>query len=76
MKTPICSDALRIAARVWHPLRRETWYVSEVPGDGGVDWGYVTDRAKALPLSPYWQRRFRADMRRVAAVGVRFQATG
>lgn len=38
------------------------WYVAQVPGDGGVDWGYeVNEPDKAVPLSPYWQRRFRKD---------------
>lgn len=40
-------------------------YVSEVPGDGGVDWGYVGNVDKAKPMSPYWRRRFFCDMRRV-----------
>jgi hypothetical protein len=42
-------------------------YVRETP-TGGSDWGYVDRRADAAPLSPYWQRRFRADMIRVGSV--------
>lgn len=38
----------------------QTWYVRELPGQGGKDYGYVTDISKAVPMSPYWQRRFRA----------------
>ena len=38
-------------------------YVGQLPGDGGKDWGYVGEAAQALPLSPYWQRRFAATMR-------------
>jgi len=43
------------------------WYVSDLPGCDGTkpnrtlpnsDWGWETDRAKAISLSPYWQRRF------------------
>ncbi len=43
----------------------ERWFVSEKPGEGGVDWGYVLTAAEAKPLSTYWARRFAADMRRV-----------
>ncbi len=47
------------------------WYVSQTaarPGSkrakrDGVDWGYETDRSKAIPLTPYWARRFAADRR-------------
>ena len=49
----------------FHP----TWFVSDLPGHAGTvrvktgsernsDWGWTTDRAKAIHLSPYWQRRF------------------
>jgi hypothetical protein len=65
----------RIGEGIYHP----TWYVSDLPGHAGnkritetaernSDWGYTSDRAKALPLSVYWQRRFAADMRRVGGV--------
>lgn len=46
-------------------------YVQNVPGDGGVDWGFTSDRAKALPLNTYFARRFVADCRRVNAVAYR-----
>lgn len=36
-----------------------TYYVSHRPGDGGVDWGYVTDASKAVPMSAFWRDRFR-----------------
>jgi len=39
-------------------------YVSELPGHGGVDWGYTPNFDKALPLSRYWHRRFMANARR------------
>lgn len=52
-----------IAWRQWFP--KLTFYVAQVPGDGGKDWGYVTAPWKAAALSPYWQRRFAADCRRV-----------
>ena len=55
-----------VAWRKWDWLR--TYYVEALPGQGGADWGYTTDPAKALPLSFYWQRRFNADCNRVGAV--------
>ena len=52
----------QIAWRQWDD--RTTFYVANLP-QGESDWGYVTDRKYALPLSVYWQRRFRADCERV-----------
>jgi len=54
-----------VASRRWNDL---TFYVVNVPGDGGVDWGYTTERSKALRLNTYYARRFVADCRRVGAV--------
>lgn len=60
----------RIAWRYWSKAR-PMFYVSQLP-TGGSDWGY-TDKPegagpdkldKAIPLSPYWQKRFAADCRR------------
>ena len=56
----------------WHP----TWYVADLPGHNGTkrirtgpevnsDWGWTADRGQAIQLTPYWQRRFLADRRRV-----------
>lgn len=42
-------------------------YVSEVPGEGGVDWGYTSEIGKAKTLSLYWKRRFVNDCRRCSA---------
>ena len=59
--------------------RGEAWYVSSLPelqSSGNnvssdakekgryCDFGYVDKIEKALPLSPYWQRRFRKDLER------------
>lgn len=44
------------------------WYVQNLPGDGGVDWGYTNDYKKALPLNKYWARRFLKNLRDVGAV--------
>jgi hypothetical protein len=44
------------------------FWVAQVKGDGGKDWGYTTEFAKAIVLNVYWQRRFNADCRRVGAV--------
>ena len=43
-------------------------YVSDLPGHGGVDWGYDSNVSKAIHLSPYWQRRFRKDTERVGEI--------
>jgi hypothetical protein len=48
------------------PGGRGVWYVTELPGQGGKDWGYG-NASRAIPLSPYWQRRFAADMARVGS---------
>lgn len=59
----ICSRPWRGAG---HP-RAQTFYVREVPGEGGgKDWGYV-DASRAKPISAHWMRRFKADMRRVGS---------
>jgi len=36
-----------------------TWYVSELPGNGGVDWGWTDKRDKAIHLTPFWESRFK-----------------
>jgi len=41
-----------------------TVYVAQIP-QSSADWGYTSNPAEALPLSPYWGRRFAADCRRV-----------
>lgn len=61
-----------IAYRNW--TAKVTYYVSEVPGDGGKDWGYTTDSSKAISLNTYWRRRFAADCRRVGSVAQFFYA--
>ena len=60
----------QIASRVWVHGQSTVFYVSETPNAavGGADWGYTTQASKALPLSPYWARRFASDCR---AVGYR-----
>lgn len=48
---------------------RGTLWISALPGDGGVDWGYghapgdPSPYDHAVPLTPYWLRRARADAR-------------
>jgi len=59
-----------IAWRQWD--RRTRFYVAQLPGDNGVDWGYTEKRAQALSLTKYWQQRFAADCRRVGSE-VRFE---
>lgn len=49
---------------------RRTEYVAQLPGHGGVDWGYTPHihgkrgMDVPIPLSVYWQRRFRRDEER------------
>lgn len=37
-------------------------WVENLPGHGGVSWGYGCSSDKAIVLSPYWQRRFATEM--------------
>lgn len=39
------------------------WYVSEVKGNGGVDWGYTNNIDKAILLNHNQWRSFAKDMR-------------
>ena len=57
-----------IAGRQWN--KNTFFYVEHVRGEDNPksDWGYTTNRARALPLNSYWARRFAADCRRVGAV--------
>ena len=41
------------------------YYVAELPGHCGADWGYTPHRDRALLLNDYWTKRFNADCRRV-----------
>ena len=52
------------AYRIWSLKPYTVFYVAQLPGQDGVDWGYVTDYKKAITLNRYWQRRFAADCRR------------
>lgn len=40
----------------------QSWWVSDLP-EGGSDWGYTEKAEKALPLTPYWQKRFQVQVR-------------
>lgn len=73
--------ASRIAQVTYIPTRAP-WYVADLPGcnrdvrepqNPRSDWGYTEDIAKALPLSPYWQRRFAADSRRCNRIAQFFE---
>ena len=55
-----------IASRQWNA--RTLFYVAQVPGDMGADWGYTTERAKALPLNRHFAKLFAADCRAVGSV--------
>lgn len=43
------------------------WYVSEVKGNGGVDWGYTNNVAKAVVLNHNQWQSFAKDMREVGS---------
>jgi hypothetical protein len=67
-KAPLSLRPLFVCSRAWQPGL--TFYVRERPGEGGADWGYTDEPAKARPITRYWARRFAKDMERVGAVGV------
>ena len=54
-------------SRQW--ARDLTYYVAQVPGDGGKDWGYTENPSKAALVSAYWMRRFISDCEHVGAAG-------
>lgn len=43
--------------------RNKLYYVAQVAGDGGADWGYVTEYDQATPLNESQAKQFRADCR-------------
>lgn len=43
------------------------WYVSEVKGDGGKDWGYTENANKAAILNRKQWQSFAKDMREVGS---------
>ena len=51
------------AYTLWNHITGSLYWVAQVPGNGGTDWGYTTHADQAMRLSPYWQRRFTADCR-------------
>ena len=57
----------QIAYRFWSP-KSPAWYVSEVKGNGGVDWGYTTDITKAVVLNINQWKSFAKDCRDVGSV--------
>ena len=50
------------AYRYWNESN-PCFYVAQVKGDGGKDWGYTDKASKAIDLSPYWMKRFSSDCR-------------
>lgn len=53
----------------YSPRASAFFYVSDLPGNGGADWGWTPDRKKALALTPHWQRRFAQHARDVQLRG-------
>jgi hypothetical protein len=54
-----------LAARIGRDNR--LWFVEQVPGDGGKDWGYTSKRENALLLNRCFAKRFEADSKSVRA---------
>ena len=57
----------QIAYRFWSK-NSPAWYVSEVKGNGGADWGYTTEIAKAAVLNINQWKSFAKDCREVGSV--------
>jgi hypothetical protein len=55
------------AYRVWNKVTREIYWVAQIAGHTGRDWGYTTHASQAIELSDYWQARFAADCRYVGS---------
>ena len=51
----------KVAGRLWSRKPYRYFYVAQLPGEGGKDWGYTTDFKQSRLLSVYWQRRFAND---------------
>ncbi len=71
-------DQMTYPVMAWCVWNGKTRYVSHVPGNGGVDWGYTNRAAgnerngkiydKALPLSKHYWQRFASDCRKMNMV--------
>lgn len=61
-----------ICYRQWDTCH--TFYVSEVRGNGGVDWGYSPDPRQAIKLSRRQMQWFKADCARVGQQGLCHEA--
>lgn len=57
----------QIAYRFWSP-NSAPWYVAQVKGVGGVDWGYTTKIYEAVVLNTNQWKSFAKDMREVGSV--------
>lgn len=52
----------QIAYRFFSPAGKP-WYVANLKGDGGADWGYSDQIEKAVPLNRNQWQSFAKDMR-------------
>lgn len=64
-------NASVIASRYDRNSKR-TFYVANLPGDGGKDWGYTMNAKDALLLNAYWSRRFQSNCRKVGVEATLF----
>jgi len=51
------------AYRIWKHGQPDIYWVAQLKTGkpGSMDWGYTSHANLAIELSPYWQRRFKAD---------------
>jgi hypothetical protein len=60
-------EDFRVGYRDYEEPVYRVLYVAETPVKGS-DWSYTNRSDQAMKLSPYWQKRFRAHMRRCNGV--------
>ena len=59
--------------RQWDTAR--VFYVTDLPGHGGVDWGYSERPSDAISVSRYWMARFKMDCARVNQHGLCYEVS-
>lgn len=60
---------MKLLAWTYMHRHQGPWYVANLPGDGGKDWGYTLAEGRAIGLTgPQWER-FARDMRALGRAG-------
>lgn len=62
----LAAKSCQIAYRFFS-AKSAPWYVSDLKGNGGADWGYTNDIAKATVLNRNQWQSFAKDMREVGS---------